>query len=152
MFSKNIPQLWVSNSSQWHKSRKVGVVKKKYPDIAIGLGSIKSIEELTEVSNYKFNFYISPGINEKMLEFSNSKALNFIPGISTPSEIMKGIEYEYDILKFFHAEKNGGINTLRFFNDIFQKILFIPTGGINAQNYNLYLKESNVIGVGSTSF
>ena len=87
-----------------------------------------------------------------MLEFSNSKALNFIPGISTPSEIMKGIEYEYDILKFFHAEKNGGINTLRFFNDIFQKILFIPTGGINAQNYNLYLKESNVIGVGSTSF
>ena len=47
-----------------------------------------------EVSNYDFNFYISSGINESMLDFSNSNNLNFIPGIFTPSEVMKGIEYK----------------------------------------------------------
>jgi len=127
-------------------------IKDKYPNLIIGLGSIKSVTQLKEVSKYNFNFYISPGINEKMLDFSNSNNLNFIPGVSTPSEIMKGIEYNYNILKFFHSEKNGGVSTLKFFNEIFGEILFIPTGGVNKDNYELYLKENNVLAVGSTSF
>ena len=127
-------------------------IKQKYPNLIIGLGSIKSTIQLKEVSKYNFNFYISPGINEKMLDFANSNNLNFIPGISTPSEVMKGIEYEYNILKFFHAEKNGGISSLKFFNEIFQDISFIPTGGVNIDNCDLYLKENNVLAVGSTSF
>ena len=101
-----------------------------------------------EVSNYDFNFYISSGINESMLDFSNSNNLNFIPGIFTPAEIIKGIEYKYKILKFFHAEKNGCVNSLEFYQDI----LFIPTGGVNLDNFNLYLKEINVLVVGSTGF
>jgi|TARA_B110000240_G_scaffold159924_1_gene178467 2-dehydro-3-deoxyphosphogluconate aldolase/(4S)-4-hydroxy-2-oxoglutarate aldolase len=127
-------------------------VKKQYPNLIIGLGSIQSISQLQEVSKYNFNFYISPGINEKMLDFSNTNNLNFIPGISTPSEIMKGIEYNYKVLKFFHSEKNGGTSTLKFFNEIFRDILFIPTGGINNDNCNSYLQENNVLAVGSTSF
>jgi 2-dehydro-3-deoxyphosphogluconate aldolase/(4S)-4-hydroxy-2-oxoglutarate aldolase len=127
-------------------------IKKKNPNLIIGIGSIKSITQLKEVSKYNFNFYISPGINEKMLDFSNSKKLNFIPGVCTPSEIMKGIEYQYNILKFFHSEKNGGISSLKFFNEIFQDISFIPTGGVNINNCDLYLKENNVLAVGSTSF
>ena len=125
-------------------------VKKKYPNLIIGLGSIKSISQLKEVCKYDFDFYISPGINDKMLDFSNSNNLNFIPGISTPSEIMKGIEFKYNILKFFHAEKNGGVSSLKFFKDIFRDTLFIPTGGVNLDNFNLYLKEINVLVVGST--
>jgi len=127
-------------------------IKDKYPNLIIGLGSIKSITQLKEVSKYNFNFYISPGINEKMLDFSNSNNLNFIPGVSTSSEIMKGIEYDYNILKFFHSEKNGGISALKFFNEIFRDILFIPTGGVNKDNCDSYLQENNVLAVGSTSF
>tara|TARA_B110000196_G_scaffold246460_1_gene215314 strand:- start:2725 stop:3312 length:588 start_codon:yes stop_codon:yes gene_type:complete len=127
-------------------------IKKKYPNLIIGIGSIKSILQLKEVSKYKFDFYISPGINENMLDFSNSNNLNFIPGISTPSEIMKGIEFNYKILKFFHAERNGGTSTLNFFNEIFRDTLFVPTGGINIENYNSYLQLKNVLAVGSTSF
>jgi len=127
-------------------------IKKKYPNLIIGVGSVKSILQLKEVSKYKFDFYISPGINENMLDFSNSNNLNFIPGISTPSEIMKGIEFNYKILKFFHAERNGGTSTLNFFNEIFRDTLFVPTGGINIENYNSYLQLKNVLAVGSTSF
>ena len=127
-------------------------IKKKYPNLIIGIGSVKSILQLKEVSKYKFDFYISPGINENMLDFSNSNNLNFIPGISTPSEIMKGIEFNYKILKFFHAERNGGTSTLNFFNEIFRDTLFVPTGGINIENYNSYLQLKNVLAVGSTSF
>ena len=65
---------------------------------------------------------------------------------------MTGIEYEFNILKFFHSEKNGGIATLKFFSEIFRDVLFVPTGGINLDNCDSYLKEKNVLAVGSTSF
>ena len=47
-------------------------------------------------------------------------------------------------------KKNGCVNSLDFYQDIFQDILFIPTGGVNLDNFNLYLKEINVLVVGST--
>jgi 2-dehydro-3-deoxyphosphogluconate aldolase / (4S)-4-hydroxy-2-oxoglutarate aldolase len=127
-------------------------IKKKYPNHIIGIGSIKSILHLKEVSKFNFDFYVSPGINERMLEFSNLSNLNYLPGVSTPSEIMTGIEYEFNILKFFHSEKNGGIATLKFFGEIFRDVHFVPTGGVNLDNCDLYLKEKNVLAVGSTSF
>lgn len=127
-------------------------IKRQNPKTIIGLGSIKSLNMLKEVSSLNFDFYISPGINKDLLDFSNSKNLNFIPGVSTPSEIMMAIGCGNNILKFFHAERNGGVKSLKFLYDIFDDIKFIPTGGVNEENYNSYLDLPNVIAVGSTSF
>lgn len=127
-------------------------MKAQYPEAIIGLGSIKSLNMLKEVSNLNFDFYISPGINKELLNFSNSKNLNFIPGVSTPSEIMTAIECGNTLLKFFHSERSGGVKSLEFLFDIFNDIKFIPTGGINMGNYKSYLDLPNVLAVGSTSF
>ena len=127
-------------------------LKKENPNIFIGIGSIKSLSMLEEVVNSKFDFYVSPGISEKMLEFSIKNNILFIPGVATPSEILTAIEYDYKLLKYFHAEKNGGINSLNFLGEIFNEIKFIPTGGINHENMDSYLALNNVIAVGSTSF
>ena len=127
-------------------------LKKDNPNIYIGIGSIKSLSMLEEVVNSKFDFYVSPGISEKMLEFSIKNNILFVPGVATPSEILTAIEYDYKLLKYFHAEKNGGINSLNFLGEIFNEIKFIPTGGINHENMDSYLALNNVIAVGSTSF
>ena len=127
-------------------------LKKENPNIGIGIGSIKSLSMLEEVVKSKFDFYVSPGINKKMLEFSKKNNILFVPGVATPSEILTAIEYEYKLLKYFHAEKNGGINSLNFLGEIFNEIKFIPTGGINHENMDSYLALNNVIAVGSTSF
>tara|TARA_Y100001970_G_scaffold21039_2_gene23899 strand:+ start:1325 stop:1876 length:552 start_codon:yes stop_codon:yes gene_type:complete len=128
------------------------IIKKNFPSTIIGIGSIKTMEMLKEASKYQFDFFVSPGLNESILEYSNSKNLNFIPGISTPSEIMTAIEYEKKILKYFHAERNGGVKSLEILYEIFDNIKFIPTGGITLQNYSNYLDLPNVISVGSTKF
>lgn len=127
-------------------------LKKQNPNINIGLGSIKSLNMLKEVVNLKFDFYISPGINEQMLDFANKNNILFIPGVSSPSEILTAIQYDCKLLKYFHAEKNGGANSLKFLEEIFNDISFIPTGGINHKNMNNYLSLDNVIAVGSTNF
>ena len=45
-------------------------LKEQNPNINIGIGSIKSLSVLQEVIKLKFDFYVSPGINQKMLEIS----------------------------------------------------------------------------------
>ena len=127
-------------------------IKEQYPNAIIGLGSIISLEVLKQVSSYNFDFYVSPGISRDLLEFSNKNKLNYIPGVSTPSEVMTAIEYNYSILKFFHAEKNGGVESLKFLFDVFGNIKFIPTGGITLKNLKSYLDLPNVLSVGSTGF
>ncbi len=127
-------------------------LKNQNPDINIGLGSIQSLTMLKEVVKSKFDFYISPGINEQMLDFANKNDILFIPGVSTPSEILTAIEHDYKLLKYFHAEKNGGANSLKFLEEIFNDVRFIPTGGINGENMDDYFALDNVIAVGSTNF
>jgi 2-dehydro-3-deoxyphosphogluconate aldolase/(4S)-4-hydroxy-2-oxoglutarate aldolase len=127
-------------------------LKDQNPNINIGLGSIKSLPMLEKVFELNFDFYISPGINQKMLEFSKKNNILFIPGVSTCSEILTAIEFNFKLLKYFHAEKNGGPNSLKFLDEIFNEISFIPTGGIHRENMDSYFAIDNVIAVGSTSF
>ena len=128
------------------------MMKERFPSAIIGIGSITSLNILKEAAKYNFDFYVSPGLNYQILDFTMNNNLNFIPGVSTPSEIMMAIEYEKTILKYFNAEKNGGTKSLELIYDIFEDIKFIPTGGITLQNYEAYLKLPNVISVGSTKF
>ncbi len=127
-------------------------LKQKNPNITIGLGSINSLSELETVSKLGFEFFVSPGTNQRMMEFSKKNSISYIPGASTPSEILTAIELNFNLLKFFHAEQNGGVKTLQLLKEIFNDINFIPTGGINNENYDSYIKIKNVIAVGSTSF
>ena len=50
-------------------------LKEQNPDIHIGLGSIKSLKVFEEVTNFKFDFYVSPGTNIKMLDFARKSTL-----------------------------------------------------------------------------
>ncbi len=127
-------------------------LKEKNPKIKIGLGSIKSLSVLKKVSILNFDFYISPGINPTMAEYANNNNISFIPGVATPSEILTAIEFDLKLLKYFHSERNGGIKSLKFLHEIFDEINFIPTGGINNENFASYLNLKNVVAVGSTSF
>ena len=126
-------------------------LKDQNPNITIGLGSIKSLKMLEDVTKFKFDFYVSPGTNINMLDFAQKNQFLFIPGVSTPSEILTAIEYDCNILKYFHAEKNGGVKSLEFLEEIFNEIKFIPTGGINNENKDNYFALDNVIAVGSTN-
>ena len=127
-------------------------IKKNFPELLIGIGSVTSASQLLEVYKYNFDFYISPGINSKILKIANKYKIKYIPAVSTPSEVMLGLEYKFNLMKFFPSEFNGGIKKLNTFADIFEDAIFIPTGGINNSNFKSYLKLSNVIGVGSTDF
>ena len=58
-------------------------LKKKFPELIIGLGTILNIETLRNIQNNNFEFFISPSF---IPEIINENIQNYIPGAETISE------------------------------------------------------------------
>mgnify|MGYP001183873893 CR=1 FL=1 len=124
-------------------------LKEKFPFIYFGLGSILNIEMYNQYSSNKFDFYVSPGLIPEIISL-NLK--NYIPGAETISEFNTLQNFNFKLVKFFPASLSGGAEKLISIQNIYKKLNFIPTGGINKNNMNNYLQLKNVVCVGMSNF
>jgi len=74
----------------------------------------------------------------------------YLPGASTPSEIIELLELGVTFQKFFHAGNSGGYKMLQAYANIFSEVKFCPTGGIGATDFKDYLKLNNVVCLGGS--
>jgi 2-dehydro-3-deoxyphosphogluconate aldolase/(4S)-4-hydroxy-2-oxoglutarate aldolase len=125
-------------------------ISKEVPDAIVGAGTVASPEDLEAVAEAGGIFAISPGLTPTLLTAANEGPIALIPGISTASELMFGMEIGYTEFKFFPAEAAGGVNMLKSIGGPFPHITFCPTGGISPKNYNQYLSLANVACVGGS--
>ena len=73
-----------------------------------------------------------------------------IPGVATPSEIMLALDLGLDTVKFFPAEANGGLATIKALAAAFPQVRFMPTGGITVDSLRSYLDHKSVAAVGGS--
>ena len=121
---------------------------KKFPEVYLGVGTIRSELHIDLAINASASFIITPGYSENLLNYAKQKNMPLIPGVQTPSEIMKANEAGLSTLKFFPAELSGGVDRLKAYKSVFADIKFIPTGGITNKNALSYLALDNVSAVG----
>ncbi|MFH7093029.1 bifunctional 4-hydroxy-2-oxoglutarate aldolase/2-dehydro-3-deoxy-phosphogluconate aldolase, partial [Klebsiella pneumoniae] len=96
-------------------------------------------------------FAIIPGLTESLLKAATEDGtIPLIPGISTVSELMLGMQYGLKEFKFFPAEANGGVKALQAIAGPFGHIRFCPTGGISPANYRDYLALNSVLCIGGS--
>ena len=125
----------------------IKLMSESFPEAIVGAGTVCSPDNLISASDSGAAFVVSPGASESMYEAVIDSNLPFLPGVSTPSEIMFAREYGYKVCKFFPAEGSRGINILRMYRDVFPDIAFCPTGGVNEENLLDYLSLENVLAV-----
>jgi len=114
------------------------------PQAIVGAGTVTNAKMLQQSREVGAKFAISPGLTKDLLKAGQEGDIALIPGISSISELMDGIDYGYDHLKFFPAEASGGVNAIKSIGGPFPDIKFCPTGGININNINDYLALKNV--------
>ena len=124
---------------------------KKFPEVYLGVGTIRSESHIDLAINASASFLITPGYSENLLNYAKQKNIPLIPGVQTPSEIMKANEAGLSTLKFFPAELSGGVDRLKAYKSVFSDIKFIPTGGITNKNALSYLALDNVSAVGASA-
>lgn len=128
----------------------IAQIAEHVPEAIIGAGTVITNQQFREAEAAGAKFVISPGITDALLRHAVSRGVPFIPGISSVSELMMGMEMGLTEFKFFPAEANGGVQALKAVAGPFSAVRFCPTGGITAANARRYLDLPNVVCVGGS--
>jgi 2-dehydro-3-deoxyphosphogluconate aldolase/(4S)-4-hydroxy-2-oxoglutarate aldolase len=126
--------------------------KEYYGRFLIGAGTVTNNDQLDQLVKLKADFIVSPGLTSELQGEMEASGLPYLPGTSTPSEIMWAREQGLDTLKFFPANLFGGLDALKAYGQLFPDVQFCPTGGITKATSNDYLSLSNVFAVGGSWF
>lgn len=125
-------------------------ISKHDPDMLIGAGTVRNIEQVKQAVCCGAKFIVSPGFNEDVVDYCVKNGIYIIPGVCTPTEIERATEFGLKTLKFFPAESAGGISMLKSLASPYKNIKFMPTGGIDNENLNSYLSLENVLCCGGS--
>lgn len=122
----------------------------KRGDMLVGAGTVLKVEQARRAVDSGACFIVSPGFNPKVVQYCFENHIPVTPGISTPTDIERAIDFGLDVVKFFPAEAFGGIKTLKAISAPFGMMRFIPTGGIGPHNLIAYLSLPNIPACGGS--
>jgi 2-dehydro-3-deoxyphosphogluconate aldolase / (4S)-4-hydroxy-2-oxoglutarate aldolase len=120
------------------------------PEIIVGAGTILSAGDLDAAVNAGARYALSPGGTPKLMKAARKRAIPFIPGVATSSEVMRGLDLGYTCFKFFPAEQLGGAGALKALAGPLPAARFCPTGSITLEKARGYLTLENVLCVGGS--
>ena len=122
----------------------------KVPELLLGAGTVLTIDTVKAAMDAGASFIVSPGFNPKVVGYCVENNIPITPGISNPTDIEMALEFGLEVVKFFPAEAMGGVKTLKAISAPYNKLKFMPTGGISASNIMDYLSLPFVIACGGS--
>ena len=125
-------------------------IAAEVPQVQVGAGTVTRVDEIERVLAAGARFALAPGLSEAVLAEARACGLEYVPGVMTPSEVMRAVDAGCRWLKLFPAEQAGGVGMLRALASPFQGVRFCPTGGIDAARAPAYLAQPNVFAVGGS--
>ncbi len=128
----------------------ITLAQQAFPDMILVAGTVTSAQQVEQLKDTGIHFAISPGISEALLKASQTYQLELLPGITTASEILLGLEFGLSYFKFFPAQASGGTAMLRSLQGPFPQLQFCATGGITPDNALDYLALDNTFCIGGS--
>ena len=128
----------------------IKLIAAEYPDMLVGAGTVLSVEQVKRAVNAGAKFIVSPGFDEEVVKYCLDNNIPVTPGVCTPSDVQKGYKLGLDVLKFFPAEPSGGLSMIKAIAAPYTMMKFIPTGGINENNMEDYVKYDRILAIGGS--
>ncbi|HMG67521.1 MAG TPA: hypothetical protein VK588_07540 [Chitinophagaceae bacterium] len=102
----------------------------------LGIGTIKNVEQAEAYIDAGADFLVSPGYIPEVVDYANKNNIFHAPGCMTPSEIVAAENKGILFIKLFPGNLLGPefVSTIK---DIFPKLLFMPTGGVDITKENM---------------
>jgi 2-dehydro-3-deoxyphosphogluconate aldolase/(4S)-4-hydroxy-2-oxoglutarate aldolase len=128
----------------------VSEIARNVSGAIVGVGTVTRAEHFTESADAGAAFAVSPGLTGALAEASCHHELPFLPGVFTPSDVMRAQSWGFNALKLFPAQQAGGIGMLKALAGPLPGVSFCPTGGIGADDFVDFLDLPNVACVGGS--
>jgi len=132
-------------------TKMVAIRNAEMPDLLLGIGTIKNLQQAQEYYEVGADFFISPGFVPEVAAFLKSKEVLYSPGCMTPTEIIAAENAGVKFIKLFPGNMLGP-DFLSSIKDIFPKLLFMPTGGVDTTRANIegwFKAGVSAVGMGS---
>jgi 2-dehydro-3-deoxyphosphogluconate aldolase/(4S)-4-hydroxy-2-oxoglutarate aldolase len=104
--------------------------------LLLGVGTIKTLDQAKNYIDAGADFLVSPGFVPEVASYANEKNIFYAPGCMTPSEIIAAENAGIKFIKLFPGNLLGP-EFLSSIKDIFPKLLFMPTGGVDTTKENI---------------
>ncbi|WP_136588124.1 MULTISPECIES: bifunctional 4-hydroxy-2-oxoglutarate aldolase/2-dehydro-3-deoxy-phosphogluconate aldolase [Actinomycetes] len=116
-------------------------------NLLVGAGTVLSRGQVEAVAAADARFVVSPGFDDDVVNATRSAGMISLPGVATATEIQRAVAAGVETLKFFPADRLGGLDTIRALAAPFTGVRFVPSGGINNRNAAEYLTHPAIAAV-----
>ncbi len=121
----------------------------KHQDVLIGAGTVLNATMANLVIQAGGKFVVSPTLDFDVIKAGNRYSIPVIPGIATPTEIIRAMEAGADVVKAFPSEALGH-EFIESLHGPLPNARVIPVGGITIDSIPSWLDSgAYAIGVGS---
>lgn len=106
------------------------------PGLLLGIGTVKDLKTAQDYISAGADFLVSPGFVKEVADYAVGKDIFYAPGCMTPTEIIAAENAGIKFIKLFPGNMLGP-EYLSTIKDIFPKLLFMPTGGVDTTSENI---------------
>ncbi len=129
----------------------VEVRNSEMSGLLLGVGTVKNLQQVQDYLKAGADFLVSPGFVKEIADYAIANDIFYAPGCMTPSEIIAAENAGIKFIKLFPGDMLGS-KYLTSIKDIFPKLLFMPTGGVDTTKENIegwYNAGVCAVGMGS---
>lgn len=114
----------------------VAIRNEQMPGILLGVGTIKNMQQAKDYLEAGADFLVSPGFVPDVAAYAVANDIFYAPGCMTPTEIIAAENAGIKFIKLFPGNLLGP-EFLSGIKEIFPKLLFMPTGGVDTTRENI---------------
>ncbi len=132
-------------------TKMVEVRNAEMPGLVLGVGTVKNMDHAKDYLNAGADFLVSPGFVPEVAGHAVKNDIFYAPGCMTPTEIIAAENAGIKFIKLFPGNLLGP-EFLSGIKDIFPKLLFMPTGGVDTTRENIegwFNAGVSAVGMGS---
>lgn len=118
--------------------------------VTVGAGTVLTAAQVDAAVEAGAQFVVSPGLDVDVVRRCRELAVPVLPGVATPTEMMRALAAGIQTVKLFPADLLGGPAAVRAFAAPFPELRFVPTGGVRAEHASTYLSQPAVAAVGGS--
>lgn len=124
-------------------------IAENCPEVLVGAGTVLNVDQCDRAVAAGAKFIVSPGYNAELVAHCLEIGVPVLPGTADASEMTQAVNAGLEAVKFFPAERAGGIEYLKALAPVFP-LQFMPTGGVSTKNMMDYLGFERILACGGT--
>ncbi|GAA0357424.1 bifunctional 4-hydroxy-2-oxoglutarate aldolase/2-dehydro-3-deoxy-phosphogluconate aldolase [Bacillus horti] len=127
----------------------ISFIKAHFPDMVIGAGTVLDQESASLAIRAGASFLLAPNLSESVIQTANRYQIPVIPGVFTPTEIIKASELGAQVVKVFPVSGVGPAY-IKDLQGPIGYIKMIPVGGVTLENAAQFMEAGAfALGIGS---